>query len=534
MGVFTIISIQTKSGTTIELPPSGILCVVGGNNVGKSQFLRDIPAHLNAHNGYSSTVLVEAVHFTIALNTQSAVDWLIASSVEVTDGRAAPRYKALGGDNHIAPQDFAAMVQNSRLSGVLDWFVRKLDASDRSAIATIQAGSGNVRDRSHALNELFRDGDLAAELSAICDKAFGFPLTLDRVNGNVMLRVGHPGMTSPPLEHPTREYSDRVANLPPLHEQGDGVKNYLGMVLHMMTSIESVTIFDEPEAFLHPAQARALGRHLGREANKNNRQLIAATHDRDFILGLLDSKTPLTVLRINRDGDTNTFTSIDSEVIADIWAKPALRYSNLLQGLFHRIVVLCEADADCHWYRAVTDSVGEEMGVPTEEILFVPGGGKDQLPSSLMALHALQVLVFTITDFDSLLNPRYIASLLEAKQVRDDDLIEKVKNLANKLTNDGRLDDAKKYGFTGVPSGNTTTSARAIVDRLRDNNILIVPTGELESFDRSVGGHGPSWVSAALNKASHESCTEAKNLVDGVVRSLAKSAGQDVSSTYGE
>ena len=288
----------------------------------------------------------------------------------------------------------------------------------------------------------------------------------------------------------------------------------------MTTGIESVTILDEPEAFLHPAQARALGRYLGQEVAQKERQLITATHDRDFVLGLLDSQAPLTILRINREGDTNTFTSIDSEVIADIWSKPALRYSNLLQGLFHRTVVLCEGDADCQRYAAVADFVGNTVAVSTEEILFVPGGGKDQLPSSLEALQALEVSAFTITDFDSLLKPDFIKAVLDAKQISDAELLEKIRNLKKVLVHDDKKADAKNYGLAGVPNGSAAKMARNIVDRLREYKVLIVPTGELESFDREIGGHGPSWVSAALNRGSHESKTEAKELVTPIVNSL--------------
>jgi hypothetical protein len=523
MGALTIESIQTKSGSKIELPPSGVLCVVGGNNVGKSQFLRDIRVALQQRDT-NTTLLIDDVEFQISIDPEQATDWLISNSIETQDYRQGLQYQAIGGQQAASPVNFRAWLAQKpkpHLDPIMDWFVRVLDAAQRSAVATIEIGSGSVRDKSNAMHMLFRDGDLEVSLSAICEKDFGFPLTLDRANGNVMLRVGKSSIPSPPHQRPSKAYSDDVLKLPPLHDQGDGVKNYLGMVLHLMTSVESVTLFDEPEAFLHPAQARALGRHLGREVTKKERQLITATHDRDFVLGLLDSNCPLTIMRINREGNTNTFTSINSSIIANIWSKPALRYSNLLQGLFHRTVVLCEADGDCQWYAAVAETIGQERSIATDEILFVPGGGKEQLPSSLAALNALEVSAFTITDFDSLLDPDYLESLLNSKKIRNEEIISKARGLKKSLDNDGRMRQAKESGLAGIPSGTTTETATDLISKLRKNKILIVPYGELESFDKQVGKKGPSWVSAALNNGSHQTSHEAKALMAIVVESLA-------------
>jgi len=336
MAALTITSISTKNGTTINLPSSGVLCVVGGNNVGKSQFLRDIPMRVRGKSDNLPTVLVDDVDYTVLVETNNAIEWLKSNSVEDKDSRGVITYRAPGSGNGASASNFQMWISNSPpvMEPIIDWFVRAPDATQRSSNATSQTGAGSIRDQSSSLHMLFRDGELEALLSDLCEKAFGFPLTLDRTNGNVMLRVGKPNLPSPVLQNPTVKYSDEVLNLPALSDQGDGVKNYLGMVLHLMSGSESVTVFDEPEAFLHPAQARALGRHLGQEVYKRNRQLITATHDRDFVLGLLGSNCPLTILRIDRVGNSNTFTSINSSIIADIWSKPALRYSNLLQGLF--------------------------------------------------------------------------------------------------------------------------------------------------------------------------------------------------------
>lgn len=46
-------SITINSGQTVELPRAGVICIVGGNNVGKSQLLREIEEH------YSNNIKTE-------------------------------------------------------------------------------------------------------------------------------------------------------------------------------------------------------------------------------------------------------------------------------------------------------------------------------------------------------------------------------------------------------------------------------------------------------------------------------------------
>ena len=146
-------------------------------------------------------------------------------------------------------------------------------------------------------------GELEEELSTLAFEAFGISLTLDRVNTEVRLRVGQVvGIPVPPISHPTLAYADAVASLAALENQGDGIKSFLGLALTVLSTNVDLICVDEPEAFLHPAQARTLGRWLSRQATLRNIQILVATHDRDFVLGLLE-----TIPRIsghNRQGES--------------------------------------------------------------------------------------------------------------------------------------------------------------------------------------------------------------------------------------
>jgi ABC-type cobalamin/Fe3+-siderophores transport system ATPase subunit len=45
-----IIKLISRSGDSVTLPDVGVTCVVGGNNVGKSQLLRDLHAMISQPN----------------------------------------------------------------------------------------------------------------------------------------------------------------------------------------------------------------------------------------------------------------------------------------------------------------------------------------------------------------------------------------------------------------------------------------------------------------------------------------------------
>jgi hypothetical protein len=204
----------------------------------------------------------------------------------------------------------------------------------------------------------------------------------------------------------------------------------------------------------------------------------------------------------------------------NIWTTPFLRYSNVIQGMFHKVVVLCEADGDCLWYASVASHIASEIGVDDQEILFIPGGGKDQIPGSMAALRSLNVDAFAIVDFDSLFEIQFMTKLIKAAGISDEALLSDVRSFIRSSQNDHFEANARKMGITGVSPGTATQLAKSVLGRLKANGILVVPVGALEDFDRTHGGKGTAWVSSALAANAHESNLEAKDLIKPIVQRL--------------
>ena len=59
---------------------------------------------------------------------------------------------------------------------------------------------------------------------------------------------------------------------------------------------------------------------------------------------------------------------------------------------------------------------------------------------------------------------------------------------------------AKEVGSSFIPSGDATQAFQRLAEVLRSKGLFIVKVGELEGFVRSVGNHGPKWVSSVLEK----------------------------------
>jgi AAA15 family ATPase/GTPase len=80
------------------------------------------------------------------------------------------------------------------------------------------------------------------------------------MSANLDLHVGEPSAT--PSIVPTQECVEDLQRMPPLQAQGDRMRSFIGLMLVVSAGQYQVLLIDEPEAFLHPPQARLLGRRI--------------------------------------------------------------------------------------------------------------------------------------------------------------------------------------------------------------------------------------------------------------------------------
>ncbi|MEU6133410.1 AAA family ATPase [Nocardioides sp. NPDC047086] len=528
-------SLTMSGGDVLPISPQGVTCIVGGNNVGKSTLLRDIEAFLGPEGHYAKPLALKglSLHKDPLEDEHAARAYLDDHAFRLPQQPSRPQayQSALGAAQTTAEQLMISYRDRTHgLGGVSNFFVWYATAGQLAN--SVVSGLGMIGEPmvGSPIARLYRDPSLEDELSQLARDTFGEPLVLDRVNGDVRLRVGDPGVEPPNFRWPSVEYANAVRDLTPLSEQGDGLKSFFGLALNVIANSAQILLIDEPEAFLHPSQAKALGRWLGQQAVGRDLQIIVATHDKDFVLGLVGAaeQADLSLVRLTRDGSATHATTIRHDKITATWNDAVLRYSNVLQGLFHSRVVITEADADCRFYGAVLDQLGNEEGMRplVDDTLFVPGGGKQGIPAMAKALADLRVETFAIVDFDTLNNKRVLSAIVDAVGGSWSDKLQNlyvvVTNAVN-ATKGGLWDSLKKQGLAAMPPGDVYRAATDLLNALQEMRVLVVPVGEMEGLDRSIGLEKSAWVNAMLADNRHITCAEARSLLSPLLREVENS-----------
>jgi hypothetical protein len=546
---FAVADLRFSDGTVIPVPESGVLLFVGPNNAGKSAALRDLVARLTtpAHNR-AVTPVVAAVGLTRQGTAEDLQKWLESNAFRV-ERPQTPTEKALFYQRPNANQQWDALSlewQNSPESfpNAAPFFVFYASAEQRLGLV----GGAGVYDPmvdapSNPLQVLFANPELERSVSMTCYEAFGTGLTLARVWGSSLQL--HLGETSEkPSIPPSSSYIQALQAMPLLQEQGDGMRSFMGLMLAIVTAQFPIIVVDEPEAFLHPPQARLLGRKLATDTPENT-QVFVATHDTEILQGLLAPRDAnVTVVRLVREGAVNRTSVLRPEELREIWKDPLLRYSNVLDGLFHRGVIVSESDADSRYYSAILDAKRERDSESPHDLLFTQSGGKDRLPVVIGALRALAIPVAAVADFDVLRDEQLLKRIVEglggtwslfktdwevlsaaAGQLGSAPLLSSVKSevkacldrepgpnlsrdAAETIRSITKLNDSwtrlKSGGISAIPQGDASARTKALLDALAEIGLFVVEVGELERWEPDLAGHGPSWVGAAIQAGRHE------------------------------
>jgi hypothetical protein len=321
------------------------------------------------------------------------------------------------------------------------------------------------------------------------------------------------------------------------------MRSFAGVMLHTSVGTECILLIDEPEAFLHPPQARLLGQMLVSD-KPQHRQLFVATHSGDVMRGVLDGNLGnVRVVRIRREGSVNEVKELDAHAVQGLWTDPLLRASNILDGVFHERVIVSESDGDSRFFTAIADALYEGMlaGQRKPDVMFTHCGGKDRLPLVVKSLQALDVPVRAVADFDILSDEPLLEKLVTAAggewvtlrprwnsvkkaidsirpQLVTGEVRRQIETILTNVTDEvfpraakRRIEDvlkqtspwslAKRSGKAFVPSGTPIQEYERLEAELRRLGIFVVEVGELERFYPAAGGHGPAWVNEVLQKA---------------------------------
>jgi hypothetical protein len=254
-----VAKVTFSDGTEIPLASTDIVVVVGPNNAGKSATLRGIRDKL------SEPAAVSPVLTAIEIRKSGSVDeftaWVREWTKQQPNNPQNPGFSGLGHTVHQNQIQHGWQRQDNAMGELTRWLCHFLSADERLQICNPPRNvSLSQEGPNHPIHYMQRDDALELDLSSKFRKAFGVDLIVHRNAGaNVPLHVGPRPIPESGEDRISLSYILKVEELPQLHAQGDGMRSFAGVLLATSVGLESILLIDEPEAFLHPPQARLLG-----------------------------------------------------------------------------------------------------------------------------------------------------------------------------------------------------------------------------------------------------------------------------------
>lgn len=543
-------TITTKSDQEISVNKFTLL--VGPNNVGKSQTLKDIHKKLVKGHRSSTTLISE-----IKVDRPESFEKLY-EDLDI-------REDSVNVDHHIIDGVTSDFEQNSMIRVQLSQQRRQFEADleldytflklskfrvfymDSESRLKIASKTQNyIPDESspkNLLQALYGSlGEFDEKLKDAFKSTFGMDIRLDYSSG-LQLRLAVSKEFEVIPEDPRFAYPI-MKKYPSVELQGDGFRSFVAVILSLLLSKNKVVLLDEPEAFLHPEQARRLGKWIADHVDGFPCQLLVATHNSNFLSGLLSGRQAADIFRLNRIDDVTQFHKITSAATQALSKSPILSSQRVLEGIFSRGVVVCESDTDRIIYNTV--AIHEHNN---QEILFVHAHNKQTIKDVVKLLIDAKIPTAAIIDIDILNSSTDLSNALEAfdsnfdktqvlsfrsdlashiEEVSEAELLsqlkESVSELISQLNNNehslsgarGALNrirsestkwsEVKKNGLNALDSP-FKEKAEQIISQSQQLGLYIVPVGELEGWIE-LGVRKNRWILPALEKIYEGKCPE--------------------------
>lgn len=549
----TISRLIFNNGTTIELSSQDIVVFVGPNNMGKSQSLRDIFNAISTDNG-NIVVTDVGIEYHNPINLRQVIENL---SLTTSDR------------NNYIYRGYHYAIHSLHLNGFGDqrfvhdeikkFLVSMVKTEERLTTSSPKqmVNPGNAKE--YPL-QYITDPINRQAMSDIFEKIFSQKIfSEDRGSTMLTLHMGD-DITFNQTEMSPQQVSDelyrRMGALPKVHEQGDGIRSLAGLLLNLMMPNYTIYLIDEPEAFLHPPQARVLGENL--PSQLGDRQAFISTHSIELIKGLLTADSQrVKLIRLTRSGAINQVHCLQQEDLNAIWNDPIMRHSNILDGLFYQNTVLCESDSDCQLYAAMLSRIKEAQGTHSDT-LFALCNGKGRMKPLSKTLKSLGIDYRIIPDIDFFNDKGIVKAVYEnsggnwgtieedyrmlynamnqpdgtlshdeflaevRKKIDEYGWPEMTKPYINKLGKvlpqilDNQWDKLKHEGIDTITNFEVKEALERLISAMNAVGVYPVRKGELESFFPDVTSHGPGYAISVLDKYPDINTAEYDDLRDFV------------------
>jgi hypothetical protein len=551
-----------------RVAPKGLVLVIGPNSAGKTQLLRDIQGRVLGQA--RKLVVCDDVEISRPPALDPLLEALFAENhirrrVDANNNvYIEPRIPHFGGDQsnwslleHQVRNFFSTPNRRSgqadrdgNTDAFLVHFGRSFIASlflERRLTVTNAVDNFDYETAfpSNELQALYVDPDAKRLLAEEARTVFGKAIWIDNTRANKLcLRVGNgPDMAS--AEDRLEPAKMRDYRL--IEEEGDGLKSYMAICLTLLLGRRPVVLIDEPEMCLHPPQAYALGRFIGKHGVSPDHTTFVATHSSHVLRGIIEETEQLEVVRLSRVDTQFTGHRVSKETLKASIEKPSTKSESILDGLFAEAITVVESEGDRLVYGTTWEKVAGEFG---HDVHFVSVGGLGGIADPCVLYRNLKIPVCVAADldvirelgtFESILKavaPAEVAKELIADCRRIIDAVKALgpvydeastrKALADILTETLEWKNVEQLNrirstLSDMSSGLSQTSRLkkgldslkeyavyydlvAFLNQCRSYGIFLVPVGELEDWVSQLVTGGPSkkkkaeWANYAANK----------------------------------
>lgn len=348
----------------------------------------------------------------------------------------------------------------------------------------------NLQTPTSSLAKLFNEDEIRAEFQSTVFDGIGHYPFIDRMSKYGNLKIAF--STTKPRPDIERGADNKLSEF--LKKSitremvSDGFNAYVGMIGSLFSKKLKCIMIDEPEAFLHPALARTLGKQVALQAKE--KQVFIASHSSEFLMGAIESGTPVRIVRLQYQNGLATACLLDGTELKSFMQDPLLRSANVLSGLFAKSVVVGEADTDRAFYQEINTrllSTQDERGI--ENCIFLNAQNKQTVPRIVKLLRKMGVPAVGVLDLDIFSeggsNWRKQVDAIGFPKTIKRGLETQRKDIFDQLQSASTDKNSKNYKINGGISlldGDGRESAEMLIKTLEDYGLFVVPNGEVEAW----------------------------------------------------
>lgn len=512
---------SSQGQPNLEVDVTPITVFVGPNNSGKSRILIEIENYSRRAHGQANDLLLENLIFSSLTRSEIEVE---ISKIEQTPNLGEninPGHIIIGKVNaqnnqasrfQVNKEGLINEAQNPNVrqghfEQYLNIYTLRLDGTNRLNLLNEQnAGDLQTTPQNH-LAHLFINNTLRAEVSRIVFEAFGKYYVIDPTNiGKLRVRLSE---KKPISEREEKGWENEAINFHkaalPINNASDGVKAFSGIITTLLAGDPKITLIDEPEAFLHPALSNKLGKEIGTSLRNSKKRLFVSTHSSSFLMGCIQSGSPLNIIRLTYKDGIPTSRLLPKEKILHLMRHPLLRSTGVLNGLFYESVIVTEADSDRAFYQEINErllAAGDSRGI--NNCLFINAQNKQTVWKIVKPLRELGIPTIGIVDIDVLKEGGQVfTTLLEGgffPALNQQPLHNQRKNLYDTLN--ATQKNWKIEGGINLLNGTDKEACNNFFDQLDEYGVFVVRNGELESWLKNLTatGHGSNWLIDVFTK----------------------------------